>query len=125
MSPTLITLLVAVLANTALVLAAIVSRRSTQTEKAKTGVEILQSVATELRTELDRKTADQAKALMSAANTIKRQDDEIEMLRDELMNARKAERGAYEAGGRAHRRVDYLEQVLRDNGITYDPGPLA
>lgn len=118
-------LIVAVVANAALIISAIISKRSNATDRAKAGVEILHTVAADLRTELDRRAADNARALVAAANTIKRQDDEIEMLRDELMIARKDTRGSYETAGRYGRRVEYLEGVLREHGIIYDPGPLA
>lgn len=125
MTATQLTIIIAVLTQVGLVVAAMISKRANSTDRAKTGIEILQSVTAELRTELDRKADDNARALVSAANTIKRQDDEIEMLRDELQIARRDTRGAHETAGRAMRRVDYLEHVLREHDIIFDPGPLA
>lgn len=125
MTATQLTIIIALITQVGLVVASMINKRSSATDKQKTGVEILQAVTADLRIELDRKAEDNAKSLVRAAHTIKAQDDEIEMLRDDLMNARKDTRGAYETAGISMRRVVYLEEILRKNEIVFDPGPLA
>lgn len=117
--------ILAVITQAGLIGAAIVQRRKTREEREATAVDILQDVTSELRQELVRVAEDRA-------TTVSRLRDEIATLehaageqRADLRQARQDARGAHETTGRAMRRVEHLERILRENGIIFDSGPLA
>ncbi len=100
-------------------------RRKTKQDTDTSSVEILKSVNGELRTEMVRinDARNEETRELTGERDMARKD--ADQLRDELAQARNETRGAHETAGRAMRRVEYLERILRDRGIAFDPGPLA
>lgn len=125
MTETTAAVLVAVLANAALVLAALIQRFRGRQQKVATAVDIIQDVNSELRIELGRVNTERQAEVSRLGAEVARLNTQVEELRGQLMSARDDSRSAHETTGRAMRRVEHLETVLRQHGISYQPGPLA
>lgn len=122
---TTIPLLLALIAQSGLLAAGWMQRRKSHQEREAAAVDILQDVNGELRTELTRMAADREANILRVQADLDRVRQEADDLRAQLRLARDEARGAHETAGRAMRRVEYLEQVLRRNSIAFEPGPLA
>lgn len=125
MSEALIAVLIAIVPSFGLVAVAILQKRKAPQERQATAVDILQDVNSELRIEMARLSQDRLDAIQRSNERSKELEREVGVLREELRVARQEARGAHETTGRVVRRVEHLEAVLRQHGITFDPGPLA
>lgn len=115
----------ALIAQFGLLMAGVIQRRKSRQEREQAAVDILQDVNGELRLELTRMAADREANVARMRVDLERVRHEADDLRAQLRLARDEARGAHETAGRAMRRVEYLERVLRANNVTFDPGPLA
>lgn len=106
-------------------LAAWVPRFRTKQEKDIGSVGILKEVIGELRAELDRVNTDYTETVNRLQRTVSELRTEVTDMGDRLSQARDDARGANETTGRAMRRVEHLETVLRSHGVIFQPGPLA
>lgn len=105
-------IVLAVIAQVGLLAAGWQQRRKSKQERETLAVDVMQDVNAELRTELTRMHAD-----------IDRLRDENKQQEAQLRIARAEARGAHETAGRALRRVEQLEALLRQHSIPFDPAP--
>lgn len=112
-------------AATVAALAGWVPRFRTRQEKDIGSVGILKEVIGELRAELDRVNTDYTDTVNRLQRTVSELRTEVNDMGDRLSQARDDARGANETTGRAMRRVEHLELVLRSHGVMFEPGPLS
>lgn len=111
MSESFITgVVLALIAQVGLLIASWQQRRKSKQERDTLAVDVMQDVNAELRTELQRMHAD-----------IERLREENQQQSAQLRIARAEARGAHETAGRALRRVELLEALLRQHQIPFDP----
>lgn len=118
-------IIAAIITQIGYIAVATLNRRKSRSEKEATAVDILQDVTAELRLEMVRVTQDRTETVQRLKIELSSQEANNNVLRDELRQARQDARGAHETTGRAMRRVEYLERILRDHDIIFDSGPLA
>lgn len=103
--------LVAVIAQAGLLLATWQQRRKSKAERDTLAVDVMQEVNAELRIELTR-----------LKESIRALEDENVLLDAKMRIAQAEARGAHETAGRAMRRVEVLEALLRQHQIPFDHG---
>lgn len=102
-----------------------ITKRKHPQEVEQGSVKILKDVIAELRTELQRVHDDCADTIAHLKLTVAGLQAEVTEMDGRLRQARQESRGAHETTGRAMRRVEHLEDILRSNGIVLEGGPLV
>lgn len=105
-----VALVVAVIAQTGLVVTQILSKRKSKEDRAQSSLDFMQDVAEGLRAEIERRGTD-----------IARLEGSVERLRTDARAARAEAREAHATAGALYSRVELLERLLTRAGVPFPP----